>query len=81
MIQQEEEGGNIAHSHVRTLPTGCISMLGWRQLSSHPIYAAVNVTQANIVWCSRSLEDMELCGAPDHSLDLHNDCVLLSLTT
>lgn len=33
MTQHEEEEENIAHSHARALPTGCITMLGWRQLS------------------------------------------------
>lgn len=33
MIQREEEEENMGHSHERALPTGCITMLGWRQLS------------------------------------------------
>lgn len=45
MIQHEAEKENIGHSNVRVLPTGCITMLGWRQLSHTPDQAAVNVTQ------------------------------------
>lgn len=43
MIQHEAEKENIGHSNVRVLPTGCITMLGWRQLSHTPDQAAVNV--------------------------------------
>ena len=31
MVQHEEEGKNTGHSLERSLPTGCITMLGWEQ--------------------------------------------------
>lgn len=79
MIQHEEEEENIGHSHERALPTGCITMLGWRQLSPTPDHAAVNVAQGNVynngTWVSCSVS------VPNHSADSHKDCFLLSLTT
>ena len=43
MIQHEEEEENVGHSHGRALRTGCITVLGWRQLAPTPAHAAVNV--------------------------------------
>lgn len=48
MIEHKEEEENVGHSGLRAFPTGCVTMLGWRQLSHTPDHAAVNVTQGNI---------------------------------
>lgn len=64
---------------LRAFPIGCITLLGWRQLSRVLSHTAVNVIQGN----THSNKTLESCGALTikHLVDLSEDYFLFSLNT
>lgn len=78
MIQQEEEGENISHSHISALPTGCLPMLGWRQLSCTPSMQLLMLLR-EIFITTRDWNHVVF--PPKHSVASHKDSFLLYLTT
>lgn len=77
MIQQEEEGKNISHSLVSALPTGCLPMLGWRQLSCTPSVQLLTLLRE--IFITRDWNHAVF--AAKHSVASHKDSFLLFLPT